>query len=90
MKQTSDIVAYVVAVRVVSFLQDWNPPVRLPSRRRGQPGIEDIASGNRIRTDRLRWGSRSSQPQNWGLKSIGKLKSRRTSINSIDGLVFRS
>jgi hypothetical protein len=44
MGQTSDVVAYIVAVRVVSFVRNWNSPVRLSFRRRGQPGIEDIAS----------------------------------------------
>jgi hypothetical protein len=44
MRQISDVVAYVVAVRVVSFVRNWNPPLRLSFRRRGQPGTEDIAS----------------------------------------------
>jgi hypothetical protein len=43
MGQTSDVVAYIVAVRVVSFSRNWNPPLRLSFRRRGQPGTKDIA-----------------------------------------------
>lgn len=44
MGQTSDVAAYVVAVPVVSLERNWNPPLRLSLRRRGQPGTEDIAS----------------------------------------------